>query len=313
MPLWQAVVLAVAQGITEFLPISSTAHLTLIPWLFGWHDPGLTFDVALHVGTLVAVSLYFFRTWIDLLLLGVGGKPIFANPTRITPDQPLPDFNRHRALFWLLVVATFPAGIAGWAFQEQVATVLRHPAVVGSALVLVAIPMAWGEKVSRYEKDLGAVSLRDSLWIGFSQALALIPGVSRSGATMTAALLLDYRREAAARFSFLLSTPIIAGAALQEGMALAREGLPSAMQLPFLVGTLVSAISGYACIALFLRFLQFGTFKIFVYYRIILGIIVLALALLTPLGMPSEGLPQAGCGVVVSPFDSLCSPSSPSN
>ena len=284
MPLWQAVVLAVAQGITEFLPISSTAHLTLIPWLFGWQDPGLTFDVALHVGTLVAVSLYFFRTWVDLLLLGIGRKPIFANPASASQENPSMAPQTHRTLFWLLVIATFPAGIAGLAFHEQVATVLRHPAVVGSALILIAIPMAWGEKISRYEKDLRSVSLRDSLWIGFSQALALVPGVSRSGATMTAALFLDYRREAAARFSFLLSTPIIAGAALQEGMGLAREGLPPAMQLPFLVGVVVSAVSGYACIALFLRFLQFGTFKIFVYYRIILGIIVLALAFLSPLG-----------------------------
>ena len=284
MPLWQAVVLAVAQGITEFLPISSTAHLTLIPWLFGWQDPGLTFDVALHVGTLFAVSLYFFRTWVDLLLLGVGRNPIFAKPPVASEDAAAKRFPPHRTLFWFLVVATFPAGIAGWMFHEQVATTLRHPAVVGSALILMAIPMAWGEKVGRYVKTLYKVSLADSLWIGFSQALALVPGVSRSGATMTAALFLGYRREAAARFSFLLSTPIIAGAALQEGMGLLREGLPPAMHLPFLAGVLVSAVSGYLCIALFLRYLQFGTFKIFVYYRIILGIIVLALAFLSPLG-----------------------------
>lgn len=264
--------LAAAQGITEFLPISSTAHLALIPWLFHWQDPGLTFDVALHVGTLAAVLLYFYKTWVDLLLLGLGRKPIFGNPGE---EMAL---DRNRALFWFLVVGTIPAGAAGWVFQEQVATSWRHPVVVGSALILVAIPMAIGEKVSRYRKQLPSVTLADSLWIGFSQALALIPGVSRSGATMTAALFLDFRRDAAARFSFLLSTPIIAGAALKEGLGLLHQGLPPSAQLPLLVGVVVSAVVGYASISLFLRFLQFGTFKIFIYYRVVFGIIVLALA-----------------------------------
>ena len=282
MPLWQAVVLAVAQGLTEFLPVSSTAHLTLIPWLLGFQDPGLTFDVALHVGTLIAVLIYFFRTWIDLLLLGIGREPVFG----AFGDQDGSSAGRQppRRLFWFLVIATIPGGLAGLAFQEQVATVLRHPAVVGSALILLAIPMAVGERISRYQKDLRSVKLSDSVWIGLAQALALVPGVSRSGATITAALFLDFRRDAAARFSFLLSTPIIAGAALQEGIAVARDGLPPGLELAFLVGILDSAVSGYLCIAWFLRFLQFGTFKIFVYYRIILGIIVLALALFSPLG-----------------------------
>jgi len=284
MPLWQAVVLAMAQGLTEFLPVSSTAHLTLIPWLFRFQDPGLTFDVALHVGTLVAVLVYFFRTWVDLLFLGIGREPIFASLVHSPEESTSAARSPYRRLFWLLVIATIPAGVAGWAFHEQVATVLRHPAIVGSALILLAVPLAWAERTSRFEKDLRSVGLAEALWIGFAQALALIPGVSRSGATMTAALFLNFRRDTAARFSFLLSTPIIAGAALNEGMGLARDGLPPGMEAPFLVGVLVSAISGYLCIALFLRFLQFGTFKIFVYYRIILGIIVLALALFTQWG-----------------------------
>jgi undecaprenyl-diphosphatase len=284
MPLWQAVVLAVAQGLSEFLPISSTAHLTLIPWLLRFQDPGLTFDVALHVGTLVAVLVYFFRTWVDLLLLGLGRNPIFASLVHSPEESASGARSPYRKLFWLLVIATIPGAVAGWALHEQVATVFRHPAVVGSALILLAIPLAWAERIGRLEKDLRGVGLADSLWIGLAQALALIPGVSRSGATMTAALFLHFRRDAAARFSFLLSTPIIAGAALIEGVGLARNGLPSGMEVPFFVGVLVSAVSGYLCIAWFLRFLQFGTFKIFVYYRIILGIIVLALALFTELG-----------------------------
>jgi len=283
MPLWQAVVLAIAQGLTEFLPVSSTAHLTLIPWFLGFQDPGLTFDVALHVGTLVAVLIYFFRTWVDLLLLGIGRDSRFGSFDTIGPDAGPSPAGPPKTLFWLLVLATIPGGVAGLIFQEQVATVLRHPAVIGSALILLAIPMALGERMGRLRKDLGTVGVGDSLWIGFAQALALIPGVSRSGATITAALFLDFRRDAAARFSFLLSTPIIAGAALKEGLGIAANGLPPGMELAFLVGVLVSAISGYLCIALFLRFLQFGTFKIFVYYRIVLGIIVLALAFFSSL------------------------------
>jgi len=284
MPLWQAIVLAVAQGLTEFLPVSSTAHLTLIPWLLRFEDPGLTFDVALHVGTLVAVLVYFFRTWVDLLFLGIGLEPLFASLVHSPEESASAARSPYRRLFWLLVIATIPGAVAGWAFQEQVATVLRHPAVVGSALILLAVPLAWAERISRFGKDLRSVGLPDALWIGVAQAAALIPGVSRSGATMTAALFLNFRRDAAARFSFLLSTPIIAGAALNEGLVAARNGLPPGMEAPFLVGVLVSAVSGYLCIALFLRFLQFGTFKIFIYYRIILGIIVLALALFTQLG-----------------------------
>lgn len=279
MPLWQAIVLGVVQGLTEFLPISSTAHLALVPWLFHWKDPGLTFDVALHVGTLVAVLLYFYRTWVDLLLAGLGKKqPISHNPRHSAPDSAALTVDHNPALFWFLVMGTIPAAVAGGLFQEQVATSWRHPVVIGAALILVAVPMAWGEKVGRCRKELPSVSLSDSLWIGFSQALALVPGVSRSGITMTAALLLDFRREAAARFSFLLSTPIIAGAALKEAWNLYQQGVPSDMVWPFLVGVLVSGLVGYATISFFLKFLQFGTFKIFIYYRLIFGIIVLALA-----------------------------------
>ncbi|MBI4480906.1 MAG: undecaprenyl-diphosphate phosphatase [Acidobacteria bacterium] len=278
MPLWQAVVLAVAQGITEFLPISSTAHLVLFPWLFRWRDPGLAFDVALHVGTLGAVLLYFYKTWVDLLLLGLGRKPVFLRSDSSLQNSSRMDLDRHRALFWFLVLATIPAAVAGWLFEKQVATTLRSPVVVGCALIAVAIPMAWGEKVSRYRKDLHSVTLSDSLWVGVAQAFALIPGVSRSGITITAALFRDFRREAAARFSFLLSTPIIAGAALKALLDVKGQEFPPEMRLPVLVGVIVSGLVGYAAIAAFLRFLQFGTFKIFIYYRIILGIIVLALA-----------------------------------
>ena len=282
MPLLQVLVLAVVQGITEFLPISSTAHLILFPWFLQWNDPGLTFNVALHVGTFLAVLVYFYKAWADLLLTGLGRKPLFAggHPASAAGSETAGNHNPH--LFWYLVAATIPAAVAGWIFHDQVATTLRNPVVVGCALILLALPMAWGEKLSRTRKGLHAVSLNDSLWIGFSQALALVPGVSRSGITMTAGLFRGLRREDTARFSFLLSTPIMAGAALNEFLELRDQGMPPEMRLPFLLGIVVSTLVGYAVIAFFLRFLAFGTFKIFIYYRIIFGIIVLTLAFLFP-------------------------------
>ena len=278
MPLFQVIVLAVVQGITEFLPISSTAHLALIPWLFHWQDPGLTFDVALHVGTLVAVGLFFFKAWVDLLLSGFGAKPLFLS------SKDGAEIVSNRALLWFLAAGTIPAAVAGWLFQKQVETSWRHPLVIASAMILVALVMAWGEKAGRQQKELRSVSLADSLWIGFSQALALVPGVSRSGITITGGLFRNLRRETAARFSFLLATPIIAGAALKEFLAFPHHRVPGPMQVPFLLGVTVSALVGYATISFFLKYLQFGTFKIFIYYRVIFGIIVLALAFFFQLG-----------------------------
>jgi len=332
MPLFQVVVLAVVQGITEFLPISSTAHLALIPWLFHWQDPGLTFDVALHVGTLAAVVSYFYKTWVDLLLLGFGGKPLGGSsrtapkirllggdPSRLPPgatihakeralpkhviDPPQasavdrtreadPETDMNRALLWFLAAGTVPAAIAGWLFQKQAESNWRQPVVIASALILVAIVMAWGERAGRQQKEMRSVGLADSLWVGFSQALALVPGVSRSGITITCGLFRDLRRETAARFSFLLSTPIIAGAALKEFMEFPHQQVPPPMRVPFLLGVLISTIVGYATISVFLRFLQFGTFRFFIYYRIIFGIIVLALAFFFHLGTSSLEAPS---------------------
>jgi undecaprenyl-diphosphatase len=277
MPLFQIIVLAVIQGLTEFLPVSSTAHLALIPWLFHWQDPGLAFDVALHVGTLVAVGSFFFKAWVDIVIAGLGAKPRFES-SGIHAEEA-----GNRALLWYLMAASIPAALAGWLFHAQVETTWRRPVVVAVAMILVALAMAWGEKAGRQRKGLGGVGLTDSLWIGLSQALALVPGVSRSGITITGGLLRDLRRETAARFSFLLSTPIIAGAALEELHRAAHHIAPE-MRLPLALGVLVSAAVGYATISFFLKYLQFGTFKIFIYYRLIFGIIVLALAYFFQLG-----------------------------
>ena len=271
MPLYQVIVLATAQGLTEFLPISSTAHLTLIPWLFHWTDPGLAFDVALHIGTLVAVLIYFFKTWVDLLVVGFGGQPIFV-------EKGIPsDIAANRLLLWFLVLGTIPAGVAGWMFHEQVETTWRQPIIIAVAMIGVALIMAWGEKIGSQKKGLSEVSLFDSICVGIAQAFALIPGVSRSGITITGGLFRGMKRETSARFSFLLSTPIIAGAALKETLGFAKNGVPQEMHLPLIVGISVSAIVGYATIAFFIKYLQVNTFKIFVYYRIVFGIIILAL------------------------------------
>jgi len=269
MPLYQAVVLAIVQGITEFLPISSTAHLALVPWLMGWRDPGLTFDVALHLGTLAAVLVYFARTWIHLLSQafvrrGREKENLCANPR----------------LLWFLVVATIPGGLAGLALERYAESSLRSPYVIAATMIGVGIVLWWSEVKGSFQKDLDAVSLADAAAIGAAQAFAVVPGVSRSGITIAAGLFRNLERAAAAQFSFLLATPIIGGAALKAAWNIHRGGgLTPGMRAPFALGVLVSAVTGYAAIAFFLRYLQVKTLKFFVWYRIICGIMILALAL----------------------------------
>jgi undecaprenyl-diphosphatase len=266
MPLYQAIVLAVVQGLTEFLPVSSTAHLALFPWVLGWKDPGLTFDLALHAGTLVAVLAYFWRLWVELLAAAMGlGKAGEAS------------VQQNRKLFWLLVLGTLPAGVAGLLFEHAAENQLRQPAVIGAALVVVGLLMWAADGIQMHERRLGQISVKDALVVGAAQALAVVPGVSRSGVTMTAALFRGVNRETAARFSFLLSTPIIAGAALKKGLELRHTGLPAEMRLPFLAGALVAALVGYLVIAVLIRYLERHTFRIFVVYRVALGMIVLLL------------------------------------
>lgn len=266
MPLYQAVVLAIIQGLTEFLPVSSTAHLMLFPWLLGWNDPGLTFDVALHAGTLLAVVAYFWRTWQDLVTA--------ALVPRRPPEK---ESGRNRRLFWMLVLGTIPGGLAGLLFEHAAETRLRQPAIVAAALIAVGLLMWAADRIERRELTLLDVRFLDSVVIGTAQAFAVIPGVSRSGVTMTAGLSLGMSRETSARFSFLLATPLIAGAVLKKGLELHHAGIPAGMRHPFLVGTLVAALVGYVVIAQLIRFLEHRTFKVFVIYRIALGVLVLLL------------------------------------
>ena len=268
MPLFQVVVLALIQGITEFLPISSTAHLALAPWLLGWTDPGLTFDIALHVGTLLAILVYFFRTWLQIIAQAIGIGYGEDDALRRNPD-----------LLWLLAVGSIPIGVFGYVFGKQAETTWRSPYVIGTMMVVVGILMWLGERAGTRRKDLSAVTFTDSLAIGAAQAIAIIPGTSRSGITITAGLFRNLDRPTAARFSFLLSAPAIAAAAGKALHDLMKHGgIPRDMHTPFALGIVISALSGLAVIALLLRFLQRHTLYFFIYYRIIFGIIVIALA-----------------------------------
>jgi undecaprenyl-diphosphatase len=276
MPLYQAVVLAVVQGLTEFLPVSSTAHLWLVPWLLKWKDPGLTFDVALHAGTLLAVLAYFWRYWVEMVVLGFG---LGGGSTMLTAGaanhSAREDLRQNPRLLWYMVAATIPGALAGWRFERAAEEQLRSPLIVGVALIVVGLLMGAGDWLGKRELDLGHVGFLDSFLVGVAQAFAVIPGVSRSGITMTAGLFQKMKRETAARFSFLLSTPLIAGAAMKKGLEIRHEGLPPEMRLPFLCGILVSALVGYLVIAVLIRYLERRTFKAFVIYRLALGVIVL--------------------------------------
>jgi undecaprenyl-diphosphatase len=269
MPLIQAIVLAVIQGITEFLPISSSAHLALAPWLFGWKDQGLNFDIALHIGTLAAVLIYFFRDWLQIIGQAFGQK--WGHD---------PELAKNPKLLWYLVAASIPAGLAGIALKKTVETTFRSPVLMGTMLVVIALVMAFAERIGKKIKDLSSLRLGDAMTVGFAQVLALVPGTSRSGITVTAGLFRELDRHAAARFSFLLSTPVTAGAAVKGMYDLYKAGGlndPSGTTT-LLTGIIVSAITGCAAIGFLLHYLKRYSLNVFIYYRIIFGIIVIALA-----------------------------------
>jgi undecaprenyl-diphosphatase len=267
MPLYQAIWLAIIQGLTEFLPISSNAHLTVIPTLMGC-------DVALHAGTLAAIVIYFFRDWVQVIANGLG----FSYRGK-RPDE------NSRSLLWFLVIATIPAGLAGLKFQKYAENSWRSFYVIGAAEIILGVLLFAADRVGREKDGLNQMNLFDSICIGIAQALAIIPGVSRSGVTITAARFLHFDREPAARFSFLLSAPIIAAAASKDAWDLHKEGgIPPEMRLPYLVGILVSGVVGVLVIAFFLKYLRRHSLDVFVWYRIGFGIMVVALAVFFRIG-----------------------------
>jgi undecaprenyl-diphosphatase len=255
-----AVVFGLVQGLGEFLPISSSAHLILVPWLFGWEDPGLTFDIALHVGTLVAVVVYFWKDWVRLIAKG------FTDAKSV-----------EGRLFWCLAVASVPGAIGGFLLEKSAETIFRSPFLIAVALILMGLLLYWADKRSTRTIELRNVTLGTSILIGVSQVLAIVPGVSRSGITMTTGLLAGMTRESAAKFSFLLSTPIIFGAALVKLPNVLSHS--SMITTNFMIGMLVSCISGLLSIGFLLRYVQKRNFLPFVLYRFALGLLVFIVVL----------------------------------
>jgi undecaprenyl-diphosphatase len=254
-----AVVLGTLQGFTEVLPISSSAHLILVPWLLHWPESGLTFDVALHVGTLIALCLYFWRDIIELSVNFVGGLADRFH----TPQSRLPLY---------IVIATVPAAIVGKTLEEPIEQIFRSsPLFIALFLIAFGLLLAFADTTGAKRWKMDRITLRAAVIIGLAQCLALVPGVSRSGITITAALLLGYNREAAARFSFLLSLPVVAGAAVLKLGHLAKHGIPAGEGMPLAVGIATSAVFGYLSVVFLLKLVQRHSLYTFVWYRLVAG------------------------------------------
>ncbi|MGA2774997.1 MAG: undecaprenyl-diphosphate phosphatase [Candidatus Omnitrophota bacterium] len=246
MPVSHAVILGIIQGLTEVLPISSSAHLFLFPWFFKWHYQGLSFDVALHVGTALAFMIYFFKDWMSII-------------------------THKKNLFWYIIIATLPAALVGLLLEKKAETVFRSPLLVAMMLAVFGVILWLADNFGKKERPIEEMDFRTVFTIGLAQTVALIPGVSRSGITITTGLFKGLTRQAAARFSFLLATPIVVAAGALKLSKLHISDLTPA----FWSGILFSALSGFAGIYFLLKFVRNSSLKVFVYYRILLAVAIL--------------------------------------
>ncbi|MEN8141987.1 MAG: undecaprenyl-diphosphatase UppP [Thermodesulfobacteriota bacterium] len=262
MNMFYAILLGFLQGATEFLPISSSGHLVLAEYFLGLEEVGLSFDVALHLGTLLAILAYFRR---DFLLMA--RSLLFAKDL----DE---EGVFYRKLAVYIVLATIPGVMAGLFLNDLVETLFRQPVLVATTLGIVGLLLLWAEKAGKKQRDIEQLGLTDALIIGVAQALAVVPGVSRSGITMTAGLFAGFNRQAAARFSFMLSAPIIFGAGVYHVPEIIKQGGAPGQLGFYLAGFLAAALSGYAFIAWLLKFIRTRTFEIFAYYRMGLAFVV---------------------------------------
>jgi len=262
MTIIQSAVLGFVQGLGEFLPISSSAHLILTPWFFNWKDPGLGFDVALHWGTLLAVLVYF-RNDVKLLIKGFWHS-LFKSSRNLQG-------NIYQKLSWLLIIASVPGALIGKLLESKAETIFRNPLLIACTLSLFGLVIWWVDWVGTKEKNLDRIKWTDALWVGLSQALAIIPGVSRSGSTMASGMFLGFKREDAARFSFLMSIPIIFGA----GLANIQNFHTGVTTMELVVGFVSAAIFGFLSIKYLLRYLSRHGFRIFVWYRLALTVAIL--------------------------------------
>ena len=257
MEIIQSLILGVVQGLTELLPISSSAHLNLIPWIFNWDIPA-SFDVALHFGTLLAIAIFFFKDWIDLIK---GGYKQVVKKEKSTEGR----------MFWYIVIATIPGGIIGFILDHIVGESLGEmPLLIAIALIVMGIILYIVDKKAPSNIKYEDMTFKQTFLIGLSQALAFIPGVSRSGITMTTGRLMGVDRSSTAKYSFMLSAPIVLGATLYKFKDFV-------FNLPFVVGVLSSFIVGLLVIKFLLQYLQKGSFKVFAIYRIVVGIAIIIL------------------------------------
>lgn len=269
MTISQALFLGVIQGATEFLPVSSSGHLILAEHLLGLPDTPIVFDVTLHLGTLVAVLAYFRRDWVAMARSLSGSAEARAT----------------RRLAAMLIVGTIPGAFGGWMLSHYAETAFRSPWLVTATLAGVALLFLLAERFAGHMRAFPSIGFKDALVIGVSQALAIVPGVSRSGITMSAALFMGLERQAAARFSFLLSAPIIAGSGLYEGLKMLRRPWTGGLSgLDFVWGFIAAAVSGYLVIAFLMRYLVKHTFYPFIYYRLALALLVAVVLITTNIG-----------------------------
>ena len=275
MPILHAIILGLVQGFSEFLPISSSGHLALVPWLFGWNDFAdvangdsieKAFDTALHLGTLVAV-LFYLRT--DLVGYVREGIRIVVSPQRANRQM------GKRA--WLFVASAIPAGIAGAIGQQWITDKLGTPVLIAVSLVVFGLVLLWADR-QQGTRDVSTFTRKDALLIGLAQVLALNPGTSRSGITITAARKFGFSRDAAARVSFLMSVPVIGGAVLFSLVKLVRDGIPDGLIAPMIAGIIAAGVSGWVAMWGMIRILRTRNFNMFVMYRVAVGFGVLSIA-----------------------------------
>ena len=267
MDLLQAIVLGIVQGLTEFLPISSSAHLRIVPAFAGWDDPGAAFTAVVQLGTMAAELIYFRR---DLVRIGTRWAASLRNPElRSQLDA---------RMGWYLIYGTIPIAVLGLAFQDSIETTFRALGLISCTLIVLALVLLWADRRGAKRRGISDLTLRDGLTMGAAQTLALVPGVSRSGATLTAGLLLGLERAAAARFSFLLSIPAVVLSGLYElyGIVTGEKG-GDASTADLLIASALAFVTGYVAIAFLLRWLVTHSLGVFVGYRIVLGVVVLAL------------------------------------
>lgn len=269
----QALVLGALQGLTEFIPISSSAHLLIVRWLFGWEVEGVAFDAVIHLGTLLALLLFFWRDWSDMVkayfaTTRIGGGRVAEKVLAAQPSS---------IMLWPVIFACIPAGLTGMLFEDTINERFRsQPILTGTTLIVLGLVLFLADRLGRKNRPMYSVRTRDWLIVGIAQALAFIPGVSRSGITITAGLFCGLDREASARFSFLIGAPIIFGAGAYELAKVASHGLSGAQIVPLVIGFVSATLVGYLCVKFLIEYLRKRSTDLFVGYRVVIGAAVIA-------------------------------------